>query len=186
MSRMDGADLPVTDKAIIFSQVRAGADHFTELSVINPGDSGATLQLKLVMPETAPLALPLHIPSKGVARLDVASFFNLSEISSGSYILASSDAGIAGFAMLSWSEGDSVGMNARSASEQMITLYFPQVAVLGPWKADLGLLNYSTQPVIVTISAFRPDGAPYSSEHLQNNPVTRSLDAGECLVEGYR
>jgi hypothetical protein len=74
-------------------------------------------------------------------------------------------------------------MNGLSTSEQLTNLYFPQVAVLGPWETNLGLVNYSTEPVILTISVFKPDGTLYDSNDLQNNPVTRFLKCQASLLE---
>ncbi|MDA2939088.1 hypothetical protein MYX75_12610, partial [Acidobacteria bacterium AH-259-A15] len=59
----------------------------------------------------------------------------------------------------------------------------PQLAVLGPWKTELGMVNYSSQPVIVTISVYKPDGSLYDPTDVQNNPVTRSLGGGQSLNE---
>jgi hypothetical protein len=62
-------------------------------------------------------------------------------------------------------------------------IYFPQIAVLGPWKTELGLVNYSSSAVIVTITAYRPDGKPFDTASLKNNPVTRGLAPGGSFQE---
>ena len=59
-----------------------------------------------------------------------------------------SDFEVAGFQFIKTPGGDLLGMNGLSTSEQLTNLYFPQVAVLGPWETNLGLVNYSTEPVI--------------------------------------
>ena len=183
MTRFDGADLPPADERIIFNQVRLGPEHSTELYLLNPGESPATVQLQLIAPDLAPMTETLFIPPKGVLPIDIADLFLVAEVPLGTYAAATSDVDIAGFEFVHASGGDSLGLNARSGSEQATTLYFPQAAVLGPWKTELGLINYSTQPVIVAISMVKSDGRLYDAADVAVNPATRSLDVGSSLVE---
>jgi internalin A len=132
---------------------------------------------------STPAAKSLTIPAKGIARVDAATFFGITTTSPGAYVTATGDGDIGGFEFVKSSNGDLLGLNARGAAEQLANLYFPQMAVLGSWKTELGLINYSSSPVIVTISAYKPDGALYGAANLQNNPVTRSLDPGAGLRE---
>ena len=64
----------------------------------------------------------------------------------------------------------------------MTQLYFPQVAVLGPFETSVGVINNANSAVILTFSVFKSDGSLYGTENLQNNPVTRNLTSGEMLV----
>ncbi|HEY3129920.1 MAG TPA: DUF11 domain-containing protein, partial [Acidobacteriota bacterium] len=179
----DGADLPESASAIIFNLVRQDLGFSTELNIVNPGDGVANIELRLMGAGMSPPARTLTLAAKGVARIDPASFFGISTLSPGAYVAVSSNVEVAGFEFVKSSTGDLLGLNARNASEQLSELNFPQMAVLGPWKTELGLLNYSTKQVTVTVTAYRADGTPYASPNLKNNPVTRTLEAGGSLRE---
>ena len=109
-------------------------------------------------------------------------FFEVSEISADSFVSVTANVAIAGFELVRTSGGDLLGLNARDGLEQLTQLFFPQVAVLGPWKSELGLVNYSSTPVIATISVFKPDGTLYAEADLQNNPVTAIVGSNDSLL----
>ncbi|MEE8348855.1 MAG: leucine-rich repeat domain-containing protein [Acidobacteriota bacterium] len=178
----DGADLPVSAVKIIFNKIRIDAGHQTEINLINPGDSPADVELQLIVDESPSVVQELILPAKGVVRLDVAGFFEISEIAPEAYLLVTSDFDVAGFQFIKTPNGDLLGLNGRSTSEQLTNLYFPQMAVLGPWQTNLGLVNYSSEPVILTLSVFKPEGTLYDSSDLQDNPVTRSLNGEASLL----
>ena len=98
-------------------------------------------------------------------------------------IRATSDTEIAGFEFVRAPEGDLVGLNARNLGEKLTHLYFPQVAVLGPWDTSLGVVNNSQETVILTITAFKPEGTLFDSKNIKNNPVIWGLNPGEISVE---
>ena len=181
-TQFDGADLPVAAGKIVFIQVRLDSSYTTELNLINPGTAMAELELKLIQ-ETTTITQSLSLPSLGVARLDVAEFFNTTALPGNAYVTVSSNVDIAGFEFMRSPDGDLVGLNARSSTETLTQLYFPQMAVLGPFQTSVGMINNSNQAVILTLSVFQPDGTLYDTENLQNNPVARNLDPGEILVE---
>ena len=181
-TQFDGADLPALATQLVFPQVRLDSGYTTEINLINPGVAMAELQLNLVRANTT-ATQSLLLPALGVARIDVAEFFNTVPLDSDAYVTVSSNVNIAGFEFVRSPDGDLVGLNARSATEQLTQLYFPQMAVLGEFETSVGVINNSTQAVILTFSVFKPDGSLYGTENLQNNPVTRSLNPGEILVE---
>ena len=181
-TQFDGADLPALATQIVFPQVRLDSGYTTELNLINPDVATAELELKLIRANTTDTQ-SLSLPAQGVARLDVAEFFNTGPLDSDAYVTISSNVGIAGFEFVRSPDGDLVGLNARSATEQLTQLYFPQVAVLGLFETSVGVINDSTQAVILTFSVFQPDGTLYGTQNLQNNLVTRNLASGEILVE---
>ena len=123
------------------------------------------------------------LPGKGVAQLDAASFFEVDGVEPGAYVSANSDVSVAGFEFVASPDGDLEGLNAREFSEQLTHLFFPQMVVLGPFQTELGLVNYSASPVIMTVSAFQADGTLYGTENLQNNPVTLSLNPRQSRLE---
>jgi len=178
----DGADPPQRSRSIVFNEVRLEAGFSTELNIINPAATGATIRLQLMGGEI-PVVRELPLAANGVARIDVATFFEVEQVPAVAYLIASSDVEIAGFEFVRGAEGDLLGLNARPASEQLNTLFFPQLAVLGPFQSQLGVANYSEESTLLTISAHQPDGSLYGSDHLLNNPVMRVLEAGQMLVE---
>ncbi|MDA2934234.1 hypothetical protein MYX82_07810 [Acidobacteria bacterium AH-259-D05] len=183
VTEFDGADLPVSTESIVFNQIRVDSGSATELNIINPGSATASLQLQLVSPDSSPISKSLSLPPKGVLRQDAGTLFGVSQTSAGSYVKVISDVEIAGFEFVRTLGGDLLGLNAQPAGDQLTSLYFPQMAVLDPWKTELGLVNYANHPVIVTISAFTGDGVLFGTNVLQNNPVTRIMAAGGSLFE---
>jgi len=180
---LDGADLPVTSQKLVFNSVRVDASYTTEINLVNPGDSTADLQIQLAGISPAPIIKELSIPAKAVVRLDAATFFQTNNVSPGAYIIINSSIEVAGFELVRNGSADGIGFNARRFSEKLSTLYFLQVSVLGPYKAQLGVVNYSANPVVLTISASKPDGTLFDFANLQNNPITRTLPAGGSLRE---
>ena len=191
-TEFDGADLPITSQRIVFNEVRLDSISNTELNIINPGDAVADLELRLVSPDSSFISKSLPLQAHGVVRLDAATLFGVVQATDGSYIdvisqvppFSGSAREVAGFALVTTQGGDSLGMNAQPGGNQLSSLYFPQMAVLGPWKTELSLVNYSARPVIVTISAFKADGTLFDTNDLQNNPITRTLAGNSSLGEG--
>ena len=150
--------------------------------MINPGPIEAAVQLRLVGSGTSVLR-SVTLPSLGVLRVDAEKFFQESPQTATTsadarYITATSNIEIGGFSVVRGT-GDLVGSNARPASETLNTLFFPQMAVLHPFRTLLALINYSDEIALVTVTAFQPDGALFGSEDLANNPVTLGLESGQ-------
>ena len=181
ITEFDGADLPGSAETIFFNQVRVDSEQSTELNIINPNPMPASLELQLITSNPT-VTKSLVLPANGMAQLDAAAFFEVTEVSTDSYVSVTSDVEIAGFEMVRTTDGDLLGLNARDGTEQLTKLYFPQMAVLGPWETELGLVNYSSTPVIATISVFKPDGSLYDETNLQNNPVTAIVSSNDSLL----
>lgn len=181
-SFLDGADLPATTDKIVFAQVRLDSGYSTEVNLINPSSSAAELQLQLVQPGAQTVNQTLSLPAMGVARLDVATFFEITEAPSDPYVTVTSDVEIAGFELVRAPEGDLVGLNARNGNEKLTRLHFPFVTVLGPFITQVGVVNNSDQAVILTFSVLKSDGNLFDTE-LQQNGVQRGLESGQILIE---
>jgi len=184
VSQFDGADLPQISHRILFNEVRHGGGFSTEINLINPSSDWTNVKLILFRPglEPATADLPAGISRRGVVRFDPAAIFKTTQIPAGSYLSASANVGIGGFALIK-SGKDLLGLNAQPATTGQQILYFPQMAVLGPWKTELGIVNYSTEAAILTISAFKGNGTPHSGDYLKGtNPVTRQLPAEGALM----
>ena len=175
-SQLDGADLPIRDRDIVFNKIQIEGDLSTELNIVNPGSASIQLELTLIGAAN-PVAKALDLVARGAARLDVATFFGVNEVSPGAYVIVNAPADIVGFEFIRRQGADLQGLNARSAEEFLNTLYFAQMAVLGPFEAELGLVNYSSQSVIVVVTAHKPDGSLFV-EATQQNPVTLALEPG--------
>jgi hypothetical protein len=175
-SELDGADLPLRDRDLVFNKIQIEGDLSTELNIVNPGSTSIEVKLTLIGAEN-PVEKVLDLAALGAARLDVATFFGVNEISPGAYVILNSPADILGFEFIRRQGADLQGLNARSAEEFLNTLYFAQMAVLGPFEAELGVVNYSSQAVIVVVTAHKPDGSLYIEE-TQQNPVTIGLEPG--------
>ncbi len=187
-SFLDGADLPSLSSRLVFSDVRIGEGERTELNLINPTGQAATAQVKLVSNEDSASRM-LNLAPRGAARLDVKEFFSQQAAPAGVlmddplYVVVESNQELAGFEFVQ-PASDLLGLNARPAAELLNGLFFPQLAVLGPFETELVVVSLAEEkPVILTITAFQPDGVPFGAGDLQTNPVTRVLEAGEVLRE---
>jgi hypothetical protein len=187
---MDGADLPPTERKVIFNQIRVGNGYATEVNLVNTERVTTRLDFFLVDGDNV-ICMPLagsqdcaflHLPPLGMLREDIADFFEVDELSESAYLLILSDTLVSGFELVTKEGADVLGLNARSAAEQFNTIYFPQLAVLGPWVMEIGLTNYAPGSINLIISARKPDGSLYVDE-VQQNPVTRGLLGGEGLRE---
>lgn len=183
ISLFDGADLPQASQRIVFNEVRLEEGFTTELNLINPGEVEASVTVQLVGADTT-RSKSVTLPARGALRADAGEFFQ-SEGPAGAapggarYVVAEADVEIAGFAFVKEGAGDLLGVNARPADELLNALFFPQLAVLDPFRTRLRLVNYSDETALATVTAFRPDGTLFGNEDLQNNPVTLGLEAGQ-------
>lgn len=178
----DGSDLPETSRKIVFNQVREGNGYTTELSIFNPGDKAVTAEVDLVRDGQPALGAPtvLTLPPKGLTRLQATDLFGLEEIPAASHLILTASDYIGGFEFVRTPAGELFGLNARPIFEALSTLYFPQIAVLGPWKTTLNLVNYVDSPAIVSVSAMKPDGTLHSGEYLKGaNPVVLAIGPGQ-------
>ncbi|MEJ2145850.1 MAG: hypothetical protein P8020_12005 [Acidobacteriota bacterium] len=183
---LDGADLPKLGRKIVFHEVQEGNEASTEINIINPTTTPAELTLTLFRPEQAPVspASPPTLAGRGVLRFSPMDLFNVESIPAGSYVVVNSPTNIGGFEFIRVPGQDLLGMNAVPATDVQQILYFPQMAVRGPWTTTLGLVNYSNESVIVTISAFTPDGALYAGSQLQgDNPKSVGLGPNGAMYQ---
>jgi hypothetical protein len=180
---LDGADLPPSSLRLTFQQVRIADGATTELDVVNPSATAANVQVQLVSAGSPSITKTFTLPAKGTNRMDAAAFFGTAAVSAGAYVLVQSDVELAGIEFVKDPRGDLLGLNARLTSERLNRLVFPQLAVLGDYKTELGVINYATSSVILTITAFQPNGKVYAAPSLRTNPVTRTLAAGASLRE---
>ncbi len=183
LTQLDGADLPVSAGEIVFNLIKVGDGYHTELNFINPSPTEIKVGLSLVQPEQGTTAKEITLSARAVSRIDAASLFGLTTVDTGTYLKAAATSGsVAGFEFVRSDSGDLLGLNAKDVEETLDSIIFPQLVASGPWKSELGLINYTDSPTLVTITAHRSDGSLFGSDVLQSNPVTRGLEAGESVV----
>jgi len=172
---LDGADLPVRAQEVVFNEIRCRDGFSTEINIVNSESKPTTVDLTLGGGATT-LTKSVALAARGVARFDVAEFFQSENLPEAASLRAVSSTQIAGFEMVR-GKGDVLGLNARPADEKLNTLYFPQFAVLGnpAFRSEITVVNYGQESAILTISAFRSDGKLFDQRVLLNNPVVRSL-----------
>ena len=185
-AELDGADLPPRARRIVFNTVQTSDGASTELNVVNPGNATANVTLTLISGEDR-VERDIQLPAKGVARMDAATLFGLNDEApagandSSRYILAEANQDLLGFEFIRAADGDLQGLNARSALELLNRIYIPQLAVLGIIESELGLVNYSAQRVIATITAHKTGGDLFGAGEVLTNPVTIALGPGESI-----
>ena len=185
-TQLDGADLPVPSRELVLTEVNLNSDFSTEVTVVNPNDFDVSGTLTLFggePPVDAELALPglkpedPRLPARSVWRFDVAELFGVEGPVSSSFLTLKAEGELIAFAFVE--SGDLLALNATPLVQLLDTLYFPQMAVLGPFVTELVLVNNGDRAVIVTMTAFGEDGAPFGAGDLQQNPVAQGLEAGE-------
>lgn len=182
LSELDGADLPITARSVVFSQIQAGDGFATELNLVNPNADAVSIRLRL-LGNGAEVERRILLAGRGAVRLDAADLFGISEAAEGAFAVAESPADILGFELVRLAGGDVQGLNARPLPERLNTLYFPQFAVGSGIRTELGLTNLSRETVVAAIAAHRPDGSLYGGGEVGQNPVTRELAAGQSIRE---
>ena len=203
---LDGADLPISAEKIVFNEVRVDGGLTTEINIVNPGDMDAGLLLQVLSGGSTPVAAQsAQVKARGVLRLDVETFFGVSDLAGGASVVVTSgpETPIAGFELIgpagldgSGSVGlgktsdspttasalpDAIGLTARPALDILETLFFPQLAVSEDIGTEISVTNYTVLPEIVTLSAYRPDGELWGAGTVNQNRVTRNLPAGATI-----
>lgn len=184
ITALDGADLPELGRKIVFHEIQDDDEGSTEVNIINPTTTSALLTLTLFRPGLDPVSPDSQptLAGHAVLRLSPRDFFNVESVPAGSYLEVTSSTNIGGFEFIRVPGQDLLGMNAAPATDVQQILYFPQMAVRGPWTTTLGIVNYSNESVIATISAFTPDGVLYSGSQLQgDNPKSVGLGPNGAL-----
>ena len=185
ITTFDGADLPGLGRKIVFHEIQDDDEATTELNIINPSGNPIAPNLTLFMPGESPI-LPTAptLNGHGVMRISPREYFDVDQVPAGSYVTVTANANVGGFEFIRIPGHDLLGMNAVPSADVQQILYFPQMAVRDGWTTTLGLVNYSNESVVVTISAFTPDGVLYSGSQIQgDNPKTVGLGPNGALYQ---
>ena len=185
---LDGAGLTQADTRILFNRVEVdiAGGVSTELNIVNTQSEVAQIDLILVDEadlrdanpgNDAPLVRLQNVPGRAVRRVDVGALFGQNPIGPSAYVVALSNTRILGFEIVRNSGKDAIGLNAKIAGEKLNRLYFPQLAVLGPFQMEIGVVNLSLRTVTVVFTAYRPDGTPYAAPDVGQNRVVRQISA---------
>lgn len=187
ITQFDGADLPSPSRKLVFPRLRDGGGFATELNLVNPGGTDANnVSLSLFLPgEAGPRTAPLPdpIPALGMLRFRIADIFpGLTTVPDRAYLVVTANTALVGFEIMRPGVRDFIGLNAVAADSGNNVLYFPQVAVLGPWSTYLGVLNLSQSPVLASVSIRKADGSLFSGAALQGtNPAVVQIPAGGSI-----
>ncbi len=184
ISIFDGADSPSSGRKIVFSLVGERDQFSSEFNLVNPFDTEAEFEVRLHRPGAAALAVSgLSLAPKGVFRFSLPSLFGTDTAPPGSYLSVLASAPLAGFEFVRQEGRDIIGLNAPLQDQGLGELYFPQMAVLGPWSTELGLVNHGGRAALVTVYAYRPDGTLYGAPHVtQSNPAVIAVEAEQGTV----
>src|SRR5262249_34999627 len=149
--------------------LRFGGDFSTELQIVNPSETPAAVRIQLASSGGAPgLLRTALLPPKGMIRFDAASWFDGEATPPDAHFWVQSDVDITGFAIV---RGAQTAVSASRPLEQGSTIRFPYLSPAPGSTPELDLVNHSSDPVVVTISAFKSDGTLYDGRFLRNNPV---------------
>ncbi|MDA2933025.1 hypothetical protein MYX82_01640, partial [Acidobacteria bacterium AH-259-D05] len=219
VTKMDGAvAFTEQSKVLFFTRLYDGLSTFptfgftgpqdaiTSLAIANPNDAEITLTLTLFAQTGQPVAPQVfkQIPALGSLFQDVRTLFNISSpIQDGHVRVDVEGPGAVGFALIEL-EDTLLGLNASFENDQN-TLYSAQLAsggVIGNRVfTSLKVVNSSSDPRAVTLTAFRDDGniigviGPFilnPSNTLQNSisqlfglgsPLTSTLTTGSIQID---
>ena len=183
ITALDGADLPELGRKIVFHEIRDDGDATTEVNIINPGTTPTLLSMALFRPGVDPVSPTAPtLNGHGVLRFSPREFFGVESIPAGSYVTVTAEANVGGFEFVRIPGQDLLGMNAVPSGDAQQILYFPQMAVGGGMSTNLGLVNYSNEAVIATISVFTEDGKLYTGSELKGtNPSARGIGPNGAL-----
>lgn len=175
VSIFDGADIPEPEGELVFTDIHLANGESTELNIANPNEEPAHVELVLHS-SGKKTNHSLELPSRGVTRIDVGTLFSAEEPADdteSSFVTASSTLPLVGFEVV-YTGQDIQGLSATPQSQLLDRLIFPQLAVLGPFRSELSLINLSDKATIATVTAHQPSGEPYQPA-AGNNPVNVSL-----------
>lgn len=178
VSFLDGADLPIPSRNLIFDDLRFGDGFATELTMVNPNPEEAHAVVEFGESGMRQVT----IPAMGAIRLDGEEFLSPATAAGGGAARAEADRNVLGFHIVRGPR-DAFALNARPAEESSRKLFFPQIAVLPPFQTTLEISNASDLPTTLTIAAFDAGGRLFSGDQTLENPVSRELEAGQTLRE---
>lgn len=177
VSFLDGADLPARSSDLLFLQLRSDSQYSTEINLVNPSpDTKAAVHLALHVGTNVPSFADVILPPSGALRFDFASVFGGDALTGDAYLSVGSTTPLAGFEFVR-GPGDLLGLNAIPVAPGTKTIYFPQMAVLDPFRTELVIVNTGDSATVLTLKAHQIDGELYGPSDLGNNPVTRPLQA---------
>ncbi len=181
VSIFDGADAPAAGRKIVFSLAGESDQLSSEFNLVNPLGAEVEFDVRLHRPGApATVVSGLSLAPKGVFRFSLASLFGTETAPAGSYLSVLASGPLAGFQFTRAEGGDIIGLNAPLQDQGLGELYFPQMAVRGPWKTELGLVNHGEQAALVTVYAYQPDGTLYGAPHVTlSNPAVIAVAAEE-------
>lgn len=175
--QLDGADLPVRSRNLIFSRIEGNDSAGSQINLVNPGGVEAHVTAILRQGTEAQQRI-FTLPGEGAEQFSIREFFDADSISPPAELEIVSDEDLIGFQLIIYTGGDLVGLNAQSRSERLNTLYFPQMVLGGGFDNLLSIRNQSDEPVEIVISAHGPDG---SILDLPSNPVSMDLPGAGLL-----
>lgn len=127
---LDGADLPAISKQLVFHYLNVSPGFQTELTIVNVSDVASQVAIELKGAANPPAPLSVVLPAKGLLQASATALFPTAAWQPGAYVAAQSEADMAGIEFVGSPGADGVALNARPASEQLRTLFFPGMTVM--------------------------------------------------------
>lgn len=184
---LDGSNLVGSGTQLVLPLIDQSGANTTEISLVNPNTDAANVAIDFLRSNgTSVAAQALVLPALGALQGPVATLFSFSfnEVVA---LRTRSDRGLVCFAYVSRPADNSlVTVAAQDYTLPAKTLYFPQLAEGDLWSTHLGLINFSASEVLVTITAYRPEGQLFNAPVVANNPVSTTILAGGVLRAALR
>jgi hypothetical protein len=194
---MDGADVSSdATTMIVFPEIEGEGS--TQIHVVNPGLTAATLKLELRKGDgtlRSSTVVQKILNPNGVLAQNVASLFPDATPDASDYVRVTSDKGVSGFEYLGKKLKYAAGVNAQDATKGATMLYCPQYVVGGTaYRSMLSLVNLDGTAGTVTLSFIGNDGKALGRERTESiagygkvriTDQKYFLDAGSSTVDGY-
>jgi hypothetical protein len=159
LERLDGAEVaPSLLTSFVFPEI--GPEGDTQLHLVNPHESTASVAFELVQPDGSlrTAAQFRSIRPNGTLATNARDLFGGTALNSSDYIRVSSDPGVAAFEHFHGKARDYAGMNGRDRSTASKLLYSPQYVAGGDWKTALSIINLSARQGAIRLRFFGDDG----------------------------
>jgi hypothetical protein len=160
LKTLDGADVSsASARSFVFPEIDVSG--FTQIHLVNPGPSTATVTLELRRADGTTRASVTRTVSPGGAAVELLrSLFSGTFPEVTDYVLGSSNQGVVTFEYFGRVGVDNAGLNGRDASQGAAALYSPQYALGGneKYRTTLSIINLESFPTTVTLRLIGDNG----------------------------
>ncbi len=177
---MDGGTLAENGTDLMLPIVENTGGSTTEISIVNPDPADlAQVVIDFIRSDGSIVSSQsTSIPKRGAIQGPLAGFFNVSYDAVAGLRVRSDRPVVCYGSVFRQSDNSLITIAAQNVALPAKTINFPQLAQGEGWSTLIGLANVTSAQVLVTITAYKPDGMLFTAPTVSENPVTRIIPAG--------